>query len=1596
MAKLLIDWLNHDVKLSKEVFSLEEDFKNGFLLGELLHKYNQQSGFDKFTDAYHPDAKIVNFCLLEPTMRQIGVFFSSKVAFEIMNGKKGVMKTLLYETKIALDSIIKRSLLTKTTDSSGSPKILRVIPSFRPSFDQTKADTFQTAIRVLMENPKQVMMDKHMEKFTQKIESFRDSVSLGHSASLSLIETEVQQTKQVAKQRQEHEKEFMTAWDEINLKKWRENQLIAKKRKALVEKVHNETSHKSQKLKTLNIESDRSLALKDMNGFDERLRTEVFRDDASSSSIGLAMKTIPAQPNKGLPELTYLDREMLQGAMIETNKAMKESHEDLLIRQQIHGRRQRKFIRERESHHTDTLLLSAETDICTQLLNLGSSEILESQIQSQVLTHKYLIQENRRNRNRVVADLEEFDAQNEAEWQDVMTLREYERVVAPHISSQRERLQIYDEAQTSACRKRSLEIVSDVIDRLLDLTDWVASCRVAGLFHLTAPDILLSEASSGESLVPQEFWRDAITSFTSPLPMATSLPLATAINVHEDLPYRLSERPLCFDAEWLLKKPFEGSQALPLSVTVDLAKDGMALDAYLLQHSLSLSTVGDEEAGPDNFKQQLIAEFLASQDTQSLVEIIANATVDESLHSTVSKSDAVSDEPASHTVLPPEWLTSTPAKYMLGEAVVQIRSVTYPVPADPPLPEGIPTFKGRFALCGVSDTAKTELAKKLSEDFGLHVVRVYDLIHRGIEDGRSLSQSILLGDQAKATLTPRQLVHYELFQAVLDGHEISSALCVSILVEEIKWLGMMGAENDSGGGFVIADFPNTVEDVRLLTKALSGIDYQLPKPDSLDAASALALPFPRAHAQFDVSKCGLDAVFFLESDPEDLLAKKVGKRKDLRTGELIYIDESNNPNVQYLASVITPTLPKDIYAVELTTAVTELDRLSGFLEKLSLLRKFKSEFFEPFAILEDVYAVVSQFVPNQNALKVAAVATVETTCQRHDSVSSAASSVLLKDEPATPAPSPLRARMMSVRNITLREAEGIRAASPQQSSPVQQASFEPSTLRIVEPKTSFHALQKPLADILGRIWSVCESQSVQAFSTFFTAFRDVRFQSLQRRRALHDVVQVMLVRHDDRQSIFEDFRNGFNAVEDDFRFDTDTMNELHLRILELRTTLWNMSDVRKKEVESCIRKFAGDGVCSMLIYRCQCEGAALIQAELNRFMAGLHVLLDLFYTSQKCVRKEKYTNPIEETLPLPSVEAVSPGKGSGPAGGAKPKSRESDKKKPSASKAGVSKVKGDAGEVYRPPMAIAVLGNELGEIPHPEPLEDDEDSVVDAKGKAKPKPKVDKAKSTAKKGALDEGAKTDPLTIALGSAAEFIEGWSKGNFACARSQYGGDENLCASLESAIWYEAARGKFILEQIQQRVTAQTAWLTTREAEQVHKLRELNAARQKRELAATERLIEMAQEAVESYSPISEEWLICPDAIAVRKHRTVLPNKAVPIPPVVEAIFHDRFNEEQLDVAHSMLNLMHIGNRNVLEQDLLMWLKSVSNPIGPLVCSVQANGKFASLVLPKLLRENLVEVEYHTVEVKEVAGTDETEGLMTIDSVMTRLQTFISKFL
>lgn len=273
MSNLLLEWLNNDVGLSVEIYNFGEAFRNGFLYGEILAKYNQQTDFDQFVDKEAPLAALNNFQKLEPTMKKIGVQFNSRIVQDIMQANDKVVKTLLYEMKASLERLARNSTMSIPPKLRGTKhdRVLNVVANTRPAFDQTKSKTFQMVVRGVLENTNQVLMTEVTRKYTDREDTYHRTISTGESSDWDQLTLERRRAKDIYRTRKQNESEFKTVFNKINEQQWKKNQTIAHKRKELIQKVENDVqTRRDEKIRKIK-EEHRQYTMKSMNEFEKHL-----------------------------------------------------------------------------------------------------------------------------------------------------------------------------------------------------------------------------------------------------------------------------------------------------------------------------------------------------------------------------------------------------------------------------------------------------------------------------------------------------------------------------------------------------------------------------------------------------------------------------------------------------------------------------------------------------------------------------------------------------------------------------------------------------------------------------------------------------------------------------------------------------------------------------------------------------------------------------------------------------------------------------------------------------------------------------------------------------------------------------------------------------------------------------------------------------------------------------------------------------------------------------------------------------------------------------------------------------------------------------
>ncbi|XP_015227977.1 PREDICTED: sperm flagellar protein 2 [Cyprinodon variegatus] len=154
MLDSLCRWLNDELRLSQTVEprNFAKYFSDGYLFGEILHKYQMLEDFNMFLKKGTSIAKVNNFSRLRPSLKLLGVSYNINIAQDVMKEKLDVVTNLLYQLYVALKGKkspgggraamqpIARVQLHK--EEHGSSSIVRTLnrcrlpPLVKPSADQ--------------------------------------------------------------------------------------------------------------------------------------------------------------------------------------------------------------------------------------------------------------------------------------------------------------------------------------------------------------------------------------------------------------------------------------------------------------------------------------------------------------------------------------------------------------------------------------------------------------------------------------------------------------------------------------------------------------------------------------------------------------------------------------------------------------------------------------------------------------------------------------------------------------------------------------------------------------------------------------------------------------------------------------------------------------------------------------------------------------------------------------------------------------------------------------------------------------------------------------------------------------------------------------------------------------------------------------------------------------------------------------------------------------------------------------------------------------------------------------------------------------------
>ncbi|XP_041756129.2 sperm flagellar protein 2 isoform X1 [Coregonus clupeaformis] len=175
MSDILCRWLNVELRLSKYVDprSFSKDFANGYLIGEVLHKYQLQEDFDLFLKSNTANSKLNNFTLMEPTLQLLGVSFDLSMAQAVMREQHGAATRLLYQLFILLQKK-KKAGLTGTAMEAMQPAATACL-------HRVENDIYSERLRTVVKREADLKLQKIALKYEIKGREIYDKSVMAHS-----------------------------------------------------------------------------------------------------------------------------------------------------------------------------------------------------------------------------------------------------------------------------------------------------------------------------------------------------------------------------------------------------------------------------------------------------------------------------------------------------------------------------------------------------------------------------------------------------------------------------------------------------------------------------------------------------------------------------------------------------------------------------------------------------------------------------------------------------------------------------------------------------------------------------------------------------------------------------------------------------------------------------------------------------------------------------------------------------------------------------------------------------------------------------------------------------------------------------------------------------------------------------------------------------------------------------------------------------------------------------------------------------------------------------------------------------------------------
>ncbi|XP_077616298.1 sperm flagellar protein 2 [Crocuta crocuta] len=1170
MSEILCRWLNHELKVSQTVSpkSFAKAFASGYLIGEILHKFELQGDFSEFSESRVSNAKLNNFSRLEPTLHLLGVQFDQNVAHSIITEKPGAATKLLYQLYTVLQKK-KKSGLTAV-------EMRTMQPPANARYQSMKSEAFRDRLRNLIPRQTDFNLMRVTHRFQEKSKHMKEDLVRMHFENLEKFQ-----------KLKEEQRCFNT--EKQRLSRRRQNEIMAKIQAAIIQipkPASNRTLKALEAQKMMKKKKEAEDVANEIKEFEALIKKDLqAKESASKPSSDTAGQTTTDLLN------TYSDDDYIK-------KIQKRLEEDAFAREQREKRRRRLLMDQLIAHEAQEEAYREE-QLINRLMRQSQQErriavqLMHVRHEKEVLWQNRIFREKQYEERRLKDFQDALDREAALAKQAKIDFEEQairEKEIHEQIAAER----------AQARYKKHYTMCAEILDQILDLSTKVADYRM-----LT------------DNVIPYKVMHDWKELFFNekPIYQQASIKHLPAKPSAEQL-IEVEKRDLLDSNDYEEYKNMVGEWTLSEEMVENLPPSNNTILGHVIHRLIEKSHPPQvkttiTELPSFAIKGCLLGKTFSGKTTalKALqkdfpIQILSIDTLVQEAIKAFHDNEKVSE------ALPIEKEDEKKALPVQQEKSKESQDLQNVFAAYPPSDEALPETEDKTVLSTETNkTAKAEEVKS-SDSFSELTVRA----QLGAKSEKLLKKGKSISDMLLVSILVNAINKIPVDQGwVLDGFLMT--LNQAKLLEE----ALTGCNRE-----ILEMEEKKAQISTLVVDTTTPNEVPLP-PSAFDFVMLLDIS---DNSSLDRMNDTMAEAFSSEASHEDNTQQGGAENQDMNKDQNLrdqiqhriigfldnwplleqWFTEPENILIKINAEVDKESLCRKVKEIFTTEVIKKENKVKKKLEEKEAEKK------EEVPLAEAPPPPLPPTEPEKEK---------ETHPQLEHSKTSTA-----KGKPTS---EPLLGKQDSPQEGKGKKGDTAlkRKGSPKGKSPGGKASVKksPAESIVVSPTPVVPPPPKPgseewvyvnepipeeLPSFLVPYWELIEKSYIDSVKTVLRHLREEQHIVLAYLYEIRKNFQHFLRRPDHKQNFVSQWQADFNCLPDDLWDDEETKAELHQRVNDLRDRLWDICDARKEEAEQERQDIINESWLQDSIGITMNHFFSLMQAELNRFEDTKRLLQDYY------------------------------------------------------------------------------------------------------------------------------------------------------------------------------------------------------------------------------------------------------------------------------------------------------------------------------------------------------------------------------------------------